>query len=145
MRMPPHTELEIGTHSVLLQDDIIVFRIRGVLTLEDAEKYLALVIKQTAHLGYTLTCADLSQASAIPPEVRRYFFNQARELRKGGARSYSARASFGMRSPLMRAVATMVNSIMQLVFGSDQISTLASDEQHARAWLVEQRVRFREK
>src|SRR3954464_10818080 len=62
---------QVGTHTVQIEGEVLVSRIRGTFTVADAAAYFVLVDRVLAEHGRYFMLMDMSQADAVPAETRR--------------------------------------------------------------------------
>jgi hypothetical protein len=118
-------------------DDILCTRFTGDYTLRLAEQLQVRTNAMAARHGYRLLMLDLVHLGANTPAARRYLAeDQKRERKKSSVAIVEA--SFAIRTGvtmLIRAVSVLTNIPVALEF--------FQDEEHALAWLREERNRLR--
>ena len=137
----PPPDLVVGTHEVRYEGDLVRVTLHGAFTLEDMKRFFPVNEAHSAQHGYSLLLVDLDDAKSLSSEARRYAAEQNREAHKRGP-VYGANATFG-GSMLMRGTAALLLSMMRLVGGGGIRTHLTATEADARAFLAEQRRRFR--
>ncbi len=125
----------IGTHQLVLEDDVVFLTHRGDFTLADAVQMNVEVEAVLKRLGRAFILIDLTHARSMPPEVRRYLAEWNKQHKPSGAILFGA-------SAVSRAVATLVLAAIR-IFRADSLPTLfMATEAEARGWIEVQRAKI---
>ena len=141
---PAGTEIALGTHLIRIVDDLIEVTVRGVFTLADMQRFVQLADAHGQKYGYALVLTDIDAAKGLQAEARRFAADHNRAVVRQYGEVHSANAIFG-GSVLMRGMGALFLAVIRLVSSSSAGTHLAGSEAEARAFLAEQRRRFREK
>ena len=132
---PP--DLMLGTHEIWFEDDLVVCKVHGVFTLADMQNFAPIADAHNDKHGYGLVLSDISDATGLTAEARRFAAGWNREAQKRGPLA-RAHAIYG-GNMLMRGVAALFIAVVRVVGGTDLRSHLAGTEAEGRAFLAEQR------
>ena len=124
-----------GAHAVELEDDLVIARFRGVLTVAEAQVFTAHVDAITAARGPVYTVLDMRQALGPEPQAREWIGQWGKHAQ------IHASAVFGANT-VLRVVLTLLSNATRLLFRRSPPLGFCADELEARAWVVEQRNKF---
>lgn len=124
--------LRFGPHTLRREADILVLRMNGPFTLEDATQFYAFVEQVHAEHGRCFLLADVAALDNIEMEARRYVARRAEG-------HIEAVAAYGA-NPVIRTVAELLFSAIRLMRKrtSAQLA-FVKDEAEGRRWLAERR------
>lgn len=130
-------EFRIGRHEVSQVDDVLIMRVRGAFSLEDAKDYVCVREAVRSQQKYLLLLIDVREATSMPPEARRYIAGagSATDPHNGALALYGAR-------PLIRGLLQLLFSAVTLLGKRPVFASFVSDEAAAYQFLSEQRQRI---
>jgi len=125
----------IGTHTLVVEEDLVFLTQHGDYKLGDAQQVNAEVEAVLARLGRVFVLVDQRAAGTTPPDARRCLAEWNKKHKASGA------AIFG-GSAAARAAATLVLTAVR-VFRPDSTPTIfTTTEAEARAWIAAQRTKL---
>lgn len=123
-----------GKHELYLESDLVISRVKGVVTLADVQQLLVSFEEVLARHGHALLLADNAQFTSIDADARRL-----------GARWAAGKPVLAMATYnagfAARALLTLIMKGINLVSPRPLPFAFVKTESEARAWLAEQRQR----
>jgi hypothetical protein len=126
----------LGQHVTARERDLVSIRLRGPLSLEEAQGFHAAVARTLARYGTAFVLVDSSQGGSLSPETRRWIAEWNKSHKVTGV------AIFGS-SLVVRALLTLVLNAIALMRREAVPSVFVKNEAQARAWLAALRSRLR--
>jgi hypothetical protein len=120
--------LEIGPHSIEIEGDCMLVRMRGSFTLPHMKAFCEAADRIIAEHGYLFTISDFSAGADFPADSRRYASQWQNTVKVRGSAVFGA--SFGM-TVIMR----MFSRATALLHKYDTPLLVAKSENEARAWV----------
>lgn len=129
------TPATIGRHDLQRQGDVLVLHVRGPLTMPDLQKLREALVVVMAETGRSFLIADLSKATIIDSDARRYMA----EWSKQHTDWVAGTAVYGVNFA-MRAVLTLTLNAIKLL-GTQQVELVVlKDEADAVRWVDARRL-----
>jgi hypothetical protein len=128
------TFLSMGSHQYRLEDDTLVLRTGGELSLEQAQWLMTTLTKLVNTYGYSLLIGDASGGVTIPPHVRRWLA----EWHKDNPSTAGTAIIIGA-SLMVRTLVTMINHAVRLLGRPTGDLVFVHDEAEARKLLPSRR------
>jgi hypothetical protein len=128
----------LGSHQYRLEDDTLVLRTAGELSLEQAQWLMATLTKLVNTYGYSLLIGDASSGVTIPPNVRRWLA----EWHKDNPSTAGTAIIIGA-SLMVRTLVTMINHAVRLLGRPTGDLVFVQDEAEACKLLPSRRTLWR--
>lgn len=127
----------LGGHAVRIEGDLIMMRVKGVVTLEDMKAFLHMQAEVKRDRGRVFMLYDSRENTGLDPAARKYATDHASDDSR-----VNAAASFG--APFsMRVLVNMLNRALTML-GKDGTRVMLFDtEDEARRYLDTERRRSR--
>lgn len=123
-----------GKHELYHESDLVISRVKGVVTLADVQQLLSCFDEVLARHGHALLLADNAQFTSIDADARRLGARWATGKPVLGMATYNA----GLAA---RTLLTLIMKGINLVSPRPLPFAFVKTESEARAWLAEQRQR----
>lgn len=120
-----------GPNETQVEDDVVYSIIHGVISLDEARRFLDLVAEVRVKHGHVLMLSNVTEGFGMSPETRRYTAEWSR------THKMDASALFGA-SALARSMIMLVTRAMAVIGRAPNIAFFAT-EKEARTWLDHQR------
>lgn len=126
----------LGGHAVQIDKDLIVMRVKGVVTREDMAEFMRLQAKVKREHGTVFMIYDSRENTGLDPAARKYATDHASEESR-----VDAAASFG--APFaMRVVVNMLNRAFEMLRKEGTRVMLFDTEAQARQYIEAERRRL---
>lgn len=122
----------IGNHRVLIDEDIILIRFVGDISLEQTRAITVLQEQIIARHGHLFALTDLSAGSTFSPEGRRFLGEWNKKFSVAGVAQYGG-------SLMARVAAILMLGAIRALKGNVPDIKYVSDEAEGRAWIGAQR------
>jgi hypothetical protein len=126
--------VQLGTHTVVLEGDMLISCVRGDFMAEDANAYFRLVDQVLAEHGQYFMLVDMSRADTIPAETRRISAEFGKKHPAAGIAVWGSNVA-------VRVLFTLVVRTVNLFQKNPSPIAFVASEQEARAWVAAQRSR----
>lgn len=126
---------QIGSHRIVIEDDVILARWSGVLSLQELDRFFAVVETVIARVAQPFLIIDNTHVTPGSPAVRKRIFEWARSHRlNGGIAVFDA-------NPATRVVGLLVMNAIGIFKGGDFSKRVVfmPDEAAARVWIDRRR------
>lgn len=128
-------------HTISIEDDLVFLTVHGEFTLAHLDALNALLAEMLQKNGYLLTLMNVSEAQLLSKEVRKKAAESTRDLLRG-SKAHAASAAYGA-SVLLTGLTSLLFSALRILTNDGHKNTIVRTEAEARAFLSEQRHRFR--
>jgi hypothetical protein len=122
-------EVQLGTHTVVIEGDMLICCVRGYFTAEDANAYFRLVEQVLAEHGQYFLLADMRNADTIPAEARRISAEFGKKHPAAGVAVWGSNVA-------VRVLFTLVMRTINLFQKNAAPIAFVASEQEARAWVA---------
>lgn len=125
----------IGRHDLRRQGDLVALSIHGALTASDIQKLREVLVEVMEEVGHSFLTADLSGATSVNAEARKYMAEWSRQNTDWVAGTAVYGVSFAMRTVL-----TLTLNAIKLL-GTQQVDfVFVKDEADAVRWVDAKRL-----
>lgn len=121
---------EIGSHRVRIEEDVMLLKIVGNLSLADTKSLCSLCEAVLAEHGSLFMIADLHQSKSFSPEGRKFISEW------NTRHTITAIAQYGV-SVVTQAITVLVAAATRLLGGRAVEIKRVKDEAEGRAWIAE--------
>lgn len=125
----------IGQHELRLQGDLVSLYIHGPLTVADIQGLREVLVVVMAEVGHCFLIADMTDATAVDHEARKYMAEWSRQNTDWVAGTAVFGVSFAMRALLsltLKAIKILGTQQVEFVF--------VKDEAEATRWIDAKRL-----
>lgn len=124
----------IGQHEISIENDVIVCRYRGPLSLAEVAAIHGIIQAQLSVQPRLFQICDLRDMDGLSREVREWIAKWSKEHRLAGVVLFGG-------SLVMQVAATMIERVARLLYRSDTPPVyFCRSEAEARAWVERQRL-----
>lgn len=124
--------VQLGTHTVEIEGDCTLVRLRGAFTLEQMKQWCGLAEEVIAQHGRLFTISDFSAGGSFPADSRRYASQWPKVVAIRGTAIFGASLAMTVMVSMMARVTQMLQK--------HAIPTVAvKTESEARAWIAARR------
>lgn len=127
-------KVQIGAHSIMVDNDILVAHVTGPMPLDQMKQFLDVCAKTLAQHGSVYLISIMGPGYAIPPDSRRYVAEWGRSHRLDG--NLIVGAPFAMR-----ALLTMLSRASKLFGVKNSEIEFAVSEAEAHRWIAQHKAR----
>jgi hypothetical protein len=124
--------VQIGAHTIVIEEDLLIMHVRGNFTAEETVAYIRLVEQVLAEHGRYFMLVDMTRADTIPPETRRIGAEFGKKHPTAGmavwGSNFAVRVLFTL---ILRTISIFQKDAVPMAF--------VASEQEGRAWVAAQR------
>lgn len=131
----PSAPINVGTHTVYIEDDTVILVQNGTYHLEDARLTHEHVERILYGLGRVFVMVDQSNAGSNMPETRRFLRDWNKRHKASGAVMFGG-------SGMSIAAASLALSVIRFLHADALPVAYVKNEAEARAWIAQQRGRL---
>lgn len=123
-------KVQIGAHSIVSDNDILVAHVTGPMMLDQMKEFLAVCAQTLAQHGSVYLISIMGPGYTLPPDSRRYIAEWGRQ--------YKITGNLVVGAPFaMRVLLGMLSRASKMVGAKNPEIEFAASEAEARRWIAQ--------